>query len=44
MIQLWNNNNTFQSDNSGNTSSPSISKDELIRGLNENLARECFVA
>jgi bacterioferritin len=34
-----NNNNTFQSVNSG-TSSPSVSKDDIIRGLNEDLARE----
>jgi hypothetical protein len=34
-----NNNNTFQTVNSENISSPSISKDDLIRGLNEDLAR-----
>jgi hypothetical protein len=32
------NNNTSQSLNSGTTSSPA-SKDDLIRGLNEDLAR-----
>src|SRR6478672_13108274 len=36
-----NNNNTFQSVNSGTTSSSSsVSKDDIIRGLNEDLARE----
>ena len=30
------NNNTFQSVNSGTTSSSSVSKDNIIRGLNEN--------
>jgi bacterioferritin len=37
-----NNNNTFQTVNSGTTSSStsSVSKDDLIRGLNEDLARE----
>jgi hypothetical protein len=34
-----NNNNTFQSVNSGTTSSSSVSKDDIIRGLNEDLAR-----
>ena len=38
---MSNNNNTFQSVNSGTTtSSSSVSKDDLIRGLNEDLARE----
>ena len=35
-----NNNNTFQSVNSGTTSSSSVSKDDIIRGLNEDLARD----
>ena len=35
-----NNNNTFQSVNSGAMSSSSVSKDDIIRGLNEDLARE----
>jgi bacterioferritin len=35
-----NNNNTFQSVNSGTTSSSSVSKDDIIRGLNEDLATE----
>jgi len=36
-----NNNNTFQSVNSGTTSPSSpVSKDDIIRGLNEDLARE----
>jgi len=37
---MSNNNNTFQSVNSGTTSSSSVSKDDIIRGLNEDLARE----
>src|SRR6478736_8953377 len=37
---MSNNNNAFQSVNSGTTSSSSVSKDEIIRGLNEDLARE----
>src|SRR6476660_2517616 len=37
---MSNNNNTFQSVNSGTTSSTSVSKDDIIRGLNEDLARE----
>ena len=41
MVQyMSNNNNTFQSVNSGTTSSSSVSKDDIIRGLNEDLARE----
>ena len=37
---MSNNNNAFQSVNSGTTSSSSVSKDDIIRGLNEDLARE----
>ena len=33
---MSNNNNTFQSVNSGTPSSSSVSKDDIIRGLNED--------